>query len=187
MLGLDALATGLLLLPGGLLMGLLAPSVGRVYDRSGPRVLLVPGTVVVSAAAWTLTTFDAATSSWLVLGTHVLLSAGLALMFTPLFTASLGSLRPQLYSHGSAVVGTVQQVAGAAGTALFVTVMTAQGAVLTERGADVVEATAGGVHAAFVVGAVISLLAIPAAFAVRATPAANTVDDQPRDMVDSVA
>lgn len=186
-LGLDALGTGLLLLPGGLLMGLVAPTVGRIYDRSGPRVLLVPGTVVVSAAAWTLTTFDAATSSWLVLGTHVLLSAGLALMFTPLFTASLGSLRPQLYSHGSAVVGTVQQVAGAAGTALFVTVMTAQGAVLTEQGADVLEATAGGVHAAFVVGAVISLLAIPAAFAVRATPAANTVDDHPRDMVDSVA
>ncbi len=40
-------------------------------------------------------------------------------MFTPLFTSALGSLRSELYAHGSATVGTVQQLAGAAGTALF--------------------------------------------------------------------
>ena len=48
-LGLEALQTGLLLLPGGLIMGLLAPSVGRAYDRFGPRPLLVPGAIIVSA------------------------------------------------------------------------------------------------------------------------------------------
>ena len=42
-LGLDALQTGLLLLPGGLLMGLLGPFVGRLYDRFGPTVLRGPG------------------------------------------------------------------------------------------------------------------------------------------------
>lgn len=166
-LGLGALQTGLLLLPGGLLMGLAAPWVGRGYDRFGPRVLLVPGTVVVSASAWSMTLLGTASSPWLLLASHVLLSIGLALVFTPLFTASLGSLAPALYSHGSAVVGTVQQVAGAAGTALFVTVMTVQAAELADAGAGTVEATAGGIHGAFVVGAVITLLAIPAALAVR--------------------
>jgi DHA2 family lincomycin resistance protein-like MFS transporter len=166
-LGLDALTTGLLLLPGGLLMGLLAPSVGRAYDRLGPRVLLVPGTTLVSAAAWTMTRLDAASEAWHLLGSHLVLSAGLALIFTPLFTASLGALPVRLYSFGSAVVGTVQQVAGAAGTALFVTVMTATALARTDTGADVVAATSSGVHAAFTVGAVISLLAIPAAFLLR--------------------
>ncbi|MGY4645794.1 MDR family MFS transporter [Cellulomonas sp. URHB0016] len=169
-LGLDALQTGLLLLPGGLLMGLLAPSVGRGFDRFGPRVLLVPGAVIVSAGAWAFTLLTATSSPWLLLVAHVILSAGLALMFTPLFTSALGSLPGRLYSHGSAVVGTVQQVAGAAGTALFVTVLTAQAATLARGGADVVEATAGGAHVAFLVGAGISLLAIPAAFAVRGGP-----------------
>ncbi|WP_149202206.1 MDR family MFS transporter [Actinotalea subterranea] len=176
-LGLEALETGLLLLPGGLLMGLLAPLVGRGYDRFGPRVLLVPGTVLVSASAWGMTLLGQASSPWLLLASHVVLSGGLALMFTPLFTASLGSLRPQLYSHGSAVVGTVQQVAGAAGTALFVTVMTVQAAARADSGADVVTATAAGVHSAFLVGALISLLAIPAAFAVR--PPAVTPEVMP--------
>lgn len=166
-LRLTTLQTGLLLLPGGLLMGLLAPPVGRAYDRFGPRVLLVPGTVAVSVSAWGFTTLTATSSPWLLLASHVTLSIGLAFIFTPLFSASLGSLPPHLYAHGSAVVATVQQVAGAAGTALFVTVMTAQAATLTGGGSSAIRAMAGGVHSAFLIGAVISLLAIPAALALR--------------------
>ena len=48
-MGLDVLTTGLLLLPGGLVMGLLAPTVGRIYDRIGPTALLVPGSRSSSA------------------------------------------------------------------------------------------------------------------------------------------
>ena len=50
-----------------------------------------------------------------VLGFHVLLSVGLAFVFTPLFTAGLGAVEPRLYSYGSAIFGTTQQLAGAAG------------------------------------------------------------------------
>ena len=70
----------------------------------------------------------------MILIAHVVLSTALAFMFTPLFTSALGSVEPRLYSHGSAIVGTVQQVAGAAGTALFITVMTARTATETRRG-----------------------------------------------------
>jgi len=166
-LGLEALGVGLLLLPGGLLMGLLAPSVGRAFDRIGPRPLLVPGTVLVSTALWVLTRLSEYSAPWHLLAAHLVLSGGLALIFTPLFTSALGALPMRLYSHGSAVVGTVQQVAGAAGTALFVTVMTARALTEADRGATAVAATSSGVHAAFLVGAVISVLAIPAALAVR--------------------
>jgi DHA2 family lincomycin resistance protein-like MFS transporter len=166
-LGLEPVQIGLLLLPGGLLMGLLAPWVGRLYDRSGPAVLLVPGTAVVSAVLWFLSTVHADTPPLLVLAAHLVLSLGLALMFTPLFTAGLGSVRPELYSHGSAIVGTVQQVAGAAGTALFVTVMSVQSAALAAAGEAGPAAVAGGVRAAFLTGAVISLLAVVGAFFVR--------------------
>jgi DHA2 family lincomycin resistance protein-like MFS transporter len=166
-LGLDALATGLLLLPGGLTMGILAPFVGRIFDRFGPTVLLVPGTMVVSAAFWSMTLLTERTEPWMLLLAHVSMSAGLALIFTPLFTSGLASLRPALYSHGSAVVGTVQQLAGAIGTALFIAVMSAQVTTLTAQGVSAVSATASGVHSAFMVGACVSLFAIPAAFLVR--------------------
>ncbi|MPV37356.1 DHA2 family efflux MFS transporter permease subunit [Georgenia subflava] len=166
-LGLTPLGTGLLLLPGGLLMGLLGPVVGRVYDRRGPRVLVIPGAFAVSGALWSLTQLDQGTPSLMVLGSHLVLSLGLGLMFTPLFTTSLGAVRPELYSHASALVGTVQQLAGAAGTSLFVVVMVTRAASLTSGGASEVAATAGGIRAAFLCGAVLSLFAVVAAFFVR--------------------
>jgi len=178
-LGLDALSTGLLLLPGGLVMGLLAPFVGRAYDRFGPTGLLVAGSTIVSAVFWFMTMLDERSSSWAMLAAHVALSFGLALLFTPLFTSGLASLRPSLYSHGSAVVGTVQQVAAAAGTALFVTVMAAQAATLTASGSSEVSATAGGIHLAFVIGAIISLFAIPAAFFIRRSEDSHAPEGMP--------
>jgi len=168
---LDPLATGLLLLPGGLLMGLLGPVVGRLYDRFGARALLVPGTVATSAAMWSTTMFTAGSSILAVLGFHLLLSVGLALVFTPLFTAGLGAVEPHQYSYGSAIFGTTQQLAGAAGVALLVSVLSVRSADLAAAGASVIEQTAGGLHSAFVVAACLSLLAIVGAFCIRSSAA----------------
>jgi DHA2 family lincomycin resistance protein-like MFS transporter len=99
------------------------------------------------------------------------MSIGLALMFTPLFTVSLGSLPPKLYSHGSAIIGTTQQVAGAAGTTLYVAIMTWRAGLLTQGQADAATATVGGMHSAFLVGALISLAAVAASLYVRRPPA----------------
>jgi MFS transporter, DHA2 family, lincomycin resistance protein len=163
-LHLDPLDTGLLLLPGGLLMGLLGPVVGRLYDRVGPRALLVPGAVAVSVALWIATLLGAGSPVWLVLAFHLLLSAGLAFVLTPLFTAGLGSVQPRYYSYGSAIFGTTQQLAGAAGVAALISVLSARAAALAVEGAAPVDQTAGGVHAAFLVSAVLSLAAIVGAF-----------------------
>jgi DHA2 family lincomycin resistance protein-like MFS transporter len=165
--GLDTLQTGLLLLPGGLLMGLLGPTVGRLYDRVGPRPLVVPGAVALSVVLWAMTQLTPATPVPFILVGHLVFSLGLAFLFTPLFTTSLGAVKPQLYSHGSAILGSTQQVAGAAGVALFVAVMSVQTAAHSTAGAGPVEALAGGIRVAFTIGAVFSLFAIVIAFFVR--------------------
>ncbi|WP_035776762.1 MDR family MFS transporter [Arthrobacter sp. H5] len=172
-LGLEPAQAGALLLPGGLAMGLLGPVVGRVFDRHGPRILVVPGALLVSIVFWGLTMVSETTPIWLVLIAHVFLSIGLAGMFTPLFTSALGSVRPQLYSHASAVIGTVQQLAGAAGIALFVAVMTVQSAALTAGGTAEIPALASGIRMAFLYGAVIFLFAVVAALFVRKPAAAD--------------
>ena len=71
-----------------------------------------------------LTQVGATTPVPLLLGIHLVLSTGLAFLFTPAFTTALNPLTPKLYSHGSAILSTLQQVAGAAGVALLVTIMT---------------------------------------------------------------
>ncbi len=169
-LGFDTLGTGLLLLPGGLLMGLLGPFVGRLYDRIGPRPLIIPAIIVVSAVLWSMTLLGTTTPWQFILIGHLVISLGFAFLFGPLFTASLSSIQPQLYSHGSALLGSIQQVAGAAGVALFIALMSAQAASLTVAGEVPLEALAGGIRTAFVVGAVISLFAVAAAFFVKRPP-----------------
>jgi MFS transporter, DHA2 family, lincomycin resistance protein len=166
-LGLSTLQTGLLLLPGGLLMGLLGPHVGRLYDKAGPLKLMVPGVIIVSAVLWAMTLLGPTTWAGYILAGHVVMSVGFALLFTPLFTASLSSLQPSLYSHGSAVIGCIQQVAGAAGVALFVALMSARATTLAVRGLAAIDALSGGVRSGFLCGAIISLFAVACVFFVQ--------------------
>ena len=107
---------------------------------------------------------------WMVIAAHVTLSVGLALMFTPLMTSALGDLPKSLYSHGSAVVTTAQQLAGAAGTAMFVVVMANSTVAAAGQGFGPISAEAQGIHSSFLVGACISLVTIVGTFFVKSTP-----------------
>lgn len=159
--------TGLLTLPGGLLMGFAGPIVGRIYDARGARILIVPGTLLVSVGVWSMTGIDASTSMWWLIGANACIFLGLAATFTPLMTSGLGSVPDHLYSHGSAVVSTFQQVAGAAGTALMVTVMTVVAARTVDAGGTEAQGITDGVQTAFTISAVLSLVLIAVAFWVR--------------------
>ena len=169
--GLGSLTTGLLLLPGGLLMGLLGPIVGRLFDRFGPRVLTVPGTLVLVLATIGFSQVGPQTPIPLLLGLHIVFTGGLAFLFTPAFTTALNPLPPNLYSHGSAILTTLQQVAGAAGTALLVGLMAFRSSGLEAGGATPSEAQLGGLHLAFMVAAGISCAAVVLAFFMRRTDA----------------
>ena len=166
-LGLSPMQTGLLLLPGGLVMGRLGPPVGRAYDRVGPTRLVIPGVLIVTAVLWAMTLLGTETRWEYILAGHVVMSVGFALLFTPLFTVCLASVPPQLYSHGSAVLGSFNQVGGAAGVALFIAIMSAETAKLAAQGTTALEALAGGIRAAFLVGAIGALLPLASAFFVR--------------------
>jgi DHA2 family lincomycin resistance protein-like MFS transporter len=112
-------------------------------------------------------------SRWeFIMAGHIVMCVGFALLFTPLFTVCLSSVPPQLYSHGSAVLGSLQQVGGAAGVALFIAIMSAETAELAAAGTTEIEALAAGIRAAFLVGAIGALLAVASTFFVRKPEAA---------------
>jgi MFS transporter, DHA2 family, lincomycin resistance protein len=169
-LGLDPVWIGVILLPGGLLMGAAGPLIGRLSDRFGPRPLMICGAVGLSAAMWFLALgVGAGSSPVALLGANIVLMLSLSLLFTPAFSASLGSLPPRLYSHGSATIGTVQQVAGAAGTSVFVALF-ASG--LASSGAAVAAVptavqAAAGAHLAYLGGGILSLGVIVIALFIR--------------------
>jgi DHA2 family lincomycin resistance protein-like MFS transporter len=161
--GLGSLETGLALLPGGLAMGLLGPVIGRIFDKVGPLPLTVTGSILMVLSLWQFSMLDAGTAVWWIVTLHVGLSFGLALLFTPAFTTGLNPLPPHLYSHGSAIMSTTQQVAGAAGTALLVSIFA------------VVSAASGlvaGMSAAFLTATVIALAAVVLSAMMRKTEGA---------------
>ncbi|MBT2248208.1 multidrug efflux MFS transporter [Arthrobacter sp. BHU FT2] len=166
-LTLDTLQTGLLLLPGGLTTGVVAPVVGRAFDRWGPRPLVIPGSFVVAAAMGGMYLLGPSTPLAQVVATHVVLGLGLGMVMTPLLTSSLGSLHQDLFSHGSAITNTLQQLAGAAGTALFISVMTATTANGGHIDTGSVTAQADGIHHAFLWGFVLTLIAAGMSFFLR--------------------
>jgi DHA2 family lincomycin resistance protein-like MFS transporter len=166
-IGFETWQIGLLMMPGSLMMGLLGPFVGRLYDKVGPRPLIIPAMALVTLVLWAMTLLGVGTPWPFILAGHLVMSLGFAFLFGPLFTASLSSVPPQLYSHGSALLGSIQQVAGAAGVALFVALMSSQTAGLVAGGVDQLEALAGGIRLAFTVGAAIAIFAFIASFMVK--------------------
>lgn len=161
---LDATQSGLVLLPGSILMGLLGPVMGRIYDARGPRTLLIPGTILIALAMFTYSTVGPETPMGFIIVVQIVLSLGLAGSFTPLFSASLGSLRRHLYSHGSAVLNTLQQVAGAAGTALLIGIYSALLHTGEADGQTAQVAGTTGAQTAFFLGACIALIPVVLAF-----------------------
>ncbi|XTR51259.1 DHA2 family efflux MFS transporter permease subunit [Pseudarthrobacter sp. So.54] len=160
--GLTSLETGLSLLPGGLAMGLLGPFIGRIFDKVGPLPLTVTGSLLLVAALFQFSLLDAGTPVGWIITLHVILSLGLALIFTPAFTTGLNPLPPHLYSHGSAIMNTSQQVAGAAGTALLVSIYA-----VVSAGSGMV----AGMHAAFLTASAIAVAAVVLAAMMRKTDA----------------
>lgn len=124
--GFSALDSGLLLLPGSLIMGLLGPFAGKLLDTIGLKPLAIFGIAVMTYATWELTKLNMDTPYMTIMGIYVLRSFGMAFIMMPMVTAAINALLGRLASHGNAFLNTMRQLAGSIGTAILVTVMTTQ-------------------------------------------------------------
>ncbi|MBI5975100.1 DHA2 family efflux MFS transporter permease subunit [Staphylococcus canis] len=124
--GFSALDSGLLLLPGALIMGVMGPIAGKLLDTIGIKPLAIVGLAITTYGTWELTklTMDTPYSSILMI--YIIRSFGMSFIMMPIITAGMNALPSRLISHGNALVNTMRQLAGSIGTAILVTVMTQQ-------------------------------------------------------------
>nr|WP_223264301.1 MFS transporter [Paenibacillus sp. IHB B 3084] len=120
---LTAFATGLLLMPGSILNGMLMPVSGKLFDKFGPRLVIVPGLFLIAISLWLFDGIDSDTTQGSVLFNHVLLFLGMSFVVMPAQTTGLNQLPRHLVPHGTAIYNTLQQIAGGIGIALFVGIM----------------------------------------------------------------
>ncbi|WP_420916365.1 DHA2 family efflux MFS transporter permease subunit [Niallia circulans] len=122
-LALSTFTAGLLLLPGGLINGLLSPIMGSLFDKFGPKWLVIPGLALATLALFGFSTIDIDTSSGFIIALLIVLMIGVSMVMMPAQTNGLNQLPPELYPHGTAIMNTLQQVGGAIGTAIAISLL----------------------------------------------------------------
>ncbi|KIL37269.1 MFS transporter [Cohnella kolymensis] len=121
--GYTALQSGLLILPGALIMGVMSPIAGALFDRVGIRPLALIGLLITAITTYEFTRLTAETTYTHLLWLYAWRSFGMSFIMMTIMTAGLNQLPPRLKSHGTAAANTARQVAASFGTALLVTVM----------------------------------------------------------------
>ncbi|WP_083971630.1 DHA2 family efflux MFS transporter permease subunit [Actinoplanes awajinensis] len=174
--GLSTLQLGLFLIPGGAAISIMATLSGRVYDRVGPRPLVIPAAIVWLAVLWFLSRVDESTSVITLILAWLVFTSAMATMWAPLTTVAMGALRTELFPHGSAAFATIQQLAGAAFGAVFISAYTIGSGARDAGVLSTDQATSAG-HAAFLTAWVIGLFVLVGALFIRRTP--NPAADGP--------
>lgn len=114
---------GLVLLPGGVINAFMSVAAGNLFDRFGPRVMVPAGLMMAMIGLFALRTIDGSTSVYFVAAFHITMFIGITLTMMPAQTNGLNELPKKLYPDGTALLNTLQQVAGAVGTAIAITIM----------------------------------------------------------------
>ncbi|WP_420802075.1 DHA2 family efflux MFS transporter permease subunit [Tumebacillus flagellatus] len=122
--GFTPLQAGLLMLPAALLMGVMSPISGAIFDKIGARLLAIVGLLVTVWTTWEFTKLTSDTTYGHILMLYCLRMFGMSLLMMPIQTAGMNQLPRQYQAHGTATGNTARQVAGSLGTALLVTIMT---------------------------------------------------------------
>ncbi|MCM3781652.1 DHA2 family efflux MFS transporter permease subunit [Neobacillus mesonae] len=157
----SALMTGLVMLPGGLLNGLMSPVMGRLFDKYGPRVLLIPGISMLILTIIGFLQTDLLSSPWVVMVLQTILMISIAMIMMPSQTNGLNALPAELYPHGTAVLSTLQQTSGALGAAVFISIMQsgqnkALAGIASPGEAEQAAAMTAGVQDAFMIGLILA-------------------------------
>lgn len=204
--GFSPIMSGLMLLPGGIVMGIMSPITGRLFDKFGAKWLAIIGLGITIVTTYGLTRLELTTTFRYVLVLYTLRMLGMSIVLMPIFTAGLNELALTLNKFGTAMVNTLRMVAGAVGMAFFVSIMTDKGAqhtqnliaqnhILvtnkTEYTRAVLQGSVFGVNSAFMVATILTIIAFLLSFFIKRTePKEDIITNRrkvPKDIYDPIA
>ncbi|MGF7049403.1 EmrB/QacA subfamily drug resistance transporter [Paenibacillus sp. DS2015] len=182
--------SGLMMLPGAILMGIMSPITGAIFDKVGARWLSVIGLLITVITTFEFTQLTEATTYTHMILIYSLRMFGMSLMMMPIQTAGLNQLPQSMNAHGTAMSNTLRTIAGSIGTAVLITVMTTQtkshttelavaGGISptdTQAMAHIVaESTIYGINQAFVIATWLAAVALVLAFFIKKTKPAEEI------------
>ncbi|WP_215509900.1 MDR family MFS transporter [Limosilactobacillus fermentum] len=173
--GESAFHSGLMLLPGALMLGLMSPVTGRLFDRYGARFLLITGLTLLIIGTVPFLTLTKNTPVISIVVFYAIRLFGVSMVFMPVTTSGMNVLPITEMAHGTAVNNTFRQTMSSIGTAIMTTVLTnvtnmqkpthalLEKAPLSYKD-HYIKATLAGFHAAFLVAALFAVISLILAF-----------------------
>jgi EmrB/QacA subfamily drug resistance transporter len=176
--GLSALQSGLATFPQAIGMMLAIRFVAKLYPKVGPRRIVIVGLLAVTATTSSFLFVDLHTSLWLIRGIMLLRGVAMAFAFIPMQAATYSNITRADTGRASALFSTQRQVGAAFGVAILATVWIGRTKSLTGKAsgdAAMTAAKVAGFHDAFLVAALLALVAAGAAFMIRDSDAAASL------------
>lgn len=131
--GISPFEAGILMLPGAIIMGLMSPITGRLFDKYGARAMAVIGLSITIITTFYLSRLGMDSGYYYIMMLYTVRMFGISLVSMPIMTNGLNQLPMVSNPHGTAMNNTLQQVSGAIGTAILLTIMTNR---MASSGAD---------------------------------------------------
>jgi EmrB/QacA subfamily drug resistance transporter len=122
--GMGAMETGMMLIPQALTVAAIMPLSGRIYDRFGPRLVLIPGMALLAYSTYRFHTLDIGTSNLEIIGTLMLRGVGMGLGMMPATTTAMNAVPRHQIPRATALTNALQRISGSFGTAIMATVLT---------------------------------------------------------------
>ncbi|KRK94565.1 drug resistance efflux protein [Levilactobacillus acidifarinae DSM 19394] len=176
--GLSALASGLVLLPGALLEGLMSPISGKLYDKYGIKPISLVGFGVMALGTFPMLFLTSTTNLVWIAVAYAFRIIGVATVMMPTFTEGINALAPELSIHGNAASSTVRQIAGSLGTAVLMMLVSfgTQGG-RTEHLSQVAQLN-HGYWFSFLAAFLMAILGLVLSLALKRKPAVTTENQQ---------
>ncbi len=171
--GYSALQSGLVLLPGALVLGLISPIAGKIFDMYGIRKLSIVGMVILTLGTIPFLFLKQDTSIWWIVTAYSLRMLGMGLVMMPLATVGINALPQTLISHGTAANNTVRQIFASLGSAIIVGVMsTSVSQYISHHGMNqaphlLFEATIKGLNNGFLAAFILTIIAFIFCFFIK--------------------
>ena len=144
-----ALNTGLIMMPGAIIMGIFNPLSGYLFDKLGVRTISFVGFITLFIGTMQMAFFTANTSVWLISLSYAVRMMGIALTMMTTFTAGINSLDAADTAYGNAASSTIRQIGGSLGTAISMTIVSLGSFAAINNGQSTNAAAAVGFHWAF--------------------------------------
>ncbi|MBD7936607.1 MULTISPECIES: MDR family MFS transporter [Cytobacillus] len=195
--GISPFDAGLMMLPGALVMAAMSPLTGKLFDRFGGKILAITGLTIMTISTYFFSRLEMDTGAIHIMILHTIRMFGMSMVMMPVSTNGLNQLPPRFYPHGTAMNNTLNQVSGAIGTALLITIMSNKAnaagedlanATLRENGGGELsqeamlqiglQSTLEGINFAFFVSTFISVIALILVFFMKRSVPAKDPEEQ---------